>query len=140
MLVFGWHRWKGESGRRYRFNITLTDKGLPSDGGVYVFVRRRFAFFLTPLYAGKAASLKRRLIRHEKWGAAWWSNGATERHVMKIANENDRRRVEEDLVRELHPIMNTALVPRHRNDAPNDKRLRRKWKMRRWFLGKPHTT
>jgi hypothetical protein len=72
MLFFGPHSWRGESGRRYRFKCVLTKQGLPPEGvgGIYVFVRRRFAFFLEPLYVGKAADLRSRLLGHEKWGRA----------------------------------------------------------------------
>ena len=54
MLVFGRHRWNGETGAGYDFNVTLTDRGIPDGGGIYVFVRRRFVFFLKPLYVGKS--------------------------------------------------------------------------------------
>ena len=82
MLIFGWHNWHGETGRSYRFNITLTDKGLPKGGGVYVFVRRRFVFWLEPLYIGKAANFQNRLIGHERWREAWWNRGASSSKIM----------------------------------------------------------
>ena len=58
MIVFGAHPWFGETGRKYKFNVTLTDRGIPNGGGIYIFVRRRFVFFLEPLYIGKATNLK----------------------------------------------------------------------------------
>ena len=64
MLLFGWHVWRGESHARYRFKISLTKNSLPDPGGIYVFVRRRFVFFLEPLYVGKAHSLRGRLLGH----------------------------------------------------------------------------
>jgi excinuclease UvrABC nuclease subunit len=71
MFLFGHRRWRGESGTRYRFKITLTENGLPQDsGGIYVFVRRRLGFILEPLYVGKAANLRGRLVGHEKWARA----------------------------------------------------------------------
>ncbi|MFC7290098.1 GIY-YIG nuclease family protein [Hirschia litorea] len=140
MLIFGLHRWRGETGKKYWFNITLTDKGLPSDPGIYIFVRRYFVFWLKPLYVGKAASLSGRLKGHEKWGRAWWQLGATERHVARFKSEAERRRVEEDLIRGLKPVMNDVHIPRHAFDAPNDKKLLKKWNMRHfWFKRKkPH--
>ncbi|NWG54212.1 MAG: GIY-YIG nuclease family protein [Hydrogenophilaceae bacterium] len=114
MFLFGWHRWKGESGKRYRFKITLTKNGLPKgdDGGIYIFVRRRFVFFLEPIYVGKAANLRSRLMGHEKWGRAFWYYGATERHVHgPIAEEAERRRIEEDLIHGLKPRMNDVEIP-----------------------------
>ena len=132
-ILFGWHTWWGESGRPYRFKITLTPKGLPNDGGIYVFVQRRFVFFLFPLYIGKAANFKSRLIGHERWWEAWWKRGATERHVLVLKKESDRARVEEDLIRRYQPRMNNILVPRGSNDAPNNKRLRFWGSIKRFF-------
>ncbi|MGE0186361.1 MAG: hypothetical protein AB7Q23_11270 [Hyphomonadaceae bacterium] len=81
-------------------------------GGIYVFVRRRWAFFLEPLYVGKAHDLRSRLMGHEKWGRAYWYYGATERYVLgPIRDEVDRRRVEEDLIKGLKPRMNDMEIP-----------------------------
>lgn len=134
MLLFGDHKWRGETGKRYRFSIALTRNDLPREGGIYVFVRRRFVFFLEPLYVGKAHGLLARLVGHEKWGRAYWFYGATERHVMEVATETERRRIEEDLVRGLKPRMNLQMVPTSAKDAPKDPTLRKKWAWRRaWF-------
>ncbi len=114
MFFFGPHSWRGESGRRYRFKCVLTKAGLPQHavGGIYVFVRRRWAFFLEPLYVGKAHNLRSRLMGHEKWARAYWYYGATERYVMgPIRDEVDRRRIEEDLIRGLKPRMNDMEIP-----------------------------
>lgn len=133
MIPFGWHVWRGESGARYRFKITLTKKGLPDTGGVYVFVRRRFVFFMEPLYVGKAAGLRSRLVGHEKWGRAYWYYGATERHVLHIPQERERQIVEEDLIRSLKPRMNDMMVPRGARDLPRSGALRKKWMDRNWM-------
>ncbi len=133
LFLFGWHTWRGESGRPYRFNITLTKRGVPAGGGIYVFVRRRFVFFLKPVYIGKAANLRSRLKGHERWWEAWWKRGATERHLLKVAKESDRIRIEEDLIRRYQPKMNNMLVPRGRDDAPRHPRLRRWWNFKRKF-------
>lgn len=114
MFFFGAHSWKGESGRRYRFKCVLTKQGLPPAGvgGIYVFVRRRWGFFLEALYVGKAHDLRSRLMGHEKWPRAFWYYGATERYVLgPIRDESDRRRVEEDLIRSLKPRMNDVEIP-----------------------------
>jgi hypothetical protein len=117
MLFFGPHSWRGESGRRYRFKCVLTKNGLPPGGvgGVYMFVRRRWAFLLEPLYVGKAHDLRARLLGHEKWARAFWYYGATERYVLgPIRDEVDRRRIEEDLIRGLRPRMNDMEIPEAR--------------------------
>jgi hypothetical protein len=131
-FFFGRHGWTGESGRTYTFKCALTKRAIPDDsGGIYVFVRRRFGFFLKPLYVGKAANLRSRLLGHEKWGKAWWLLGATERHVMRVATEEERRLIEEDLIRGLKPKLNDVQMPRNENDAPNTPELRRSWQWRR---------
>jgi hypothetical protein len=132
-MLFGMRTWRGESGQRYRFKITLTEHGLPKDsGGIYVFVRRRLGFFLEVLYVGKAANLRGRLVGHEKWSKAYWWYGATERHVMRVATETDRRRIEEDLIRGLKPPMNDVMIPNGTRDAPSDAKLRWVWFERNW--------
>ena len=133
MIPFGWHRWRGETGRKYWFNITLTDRNLPDEGGIYVFVRRRFFFFLEPLYVGKAANLRSRLTGHERWSEAWWVHGATERHLMRVKDRRAHVRIEEDLIRGLKPKMNNVYVPRHANDAPNHPKLKKRWQIKRMF-------
>jgi hypothetical protein len=121
MFFFGAHSWRGESGRRYRFKCVLTKQGLPpgGQGGIYIFVRRRWGFFLETLYVGKAHDLRSRLLGHEKWGRAYWYYGATERYVLgPIRDEADRRRIEEDLIRSLKPRMNDVAIPQAKSSAP----------------------
>lgn len=132
MIVFGRHRWNGETGTGYDFNVTLTDNGVPEGGGIYVFVRRRCVFFLRPLYVGKAKSFKSRMFNHERWDEAWWKRGATERHFLSIENGTKRSRVEEDLIRNLKPPMNDEHIPRGKNDAPNDNKLRKEFELPVW--------
>ncbi len=132
--------WRGESGRRYIFKCAWTKNGIPNDsGGIYIFVRRDFAIFAKALYVGKAANLRGRLVGHEKWGTAWWILGATERHVMRVGSEEERRMIEEDLIRGLKPKMNDVCLPRSEDDAPNSEELRRWWMFKRniraWFKG-----
>lgn len=125
MFLFGWHTWRGESRQAYRFKCALTKKGLPHEGvgGIYIFVRRRWVFFLEALYVGKAHDLRNRLMGHEKWPRAFWYYGATERYILHpIPDEIDRRRVEEDLIRGLKPRMNDVEIPQP-NKAP-PKRVR----------------
>lgn len=121
MFLFGSHTWRGESRRRYRFKCVLTKKGLPEAGvgGIYIFVRRRWVFFLETLYVGKAHDLRSRLMGHEKWPRAFWYYGATERYVMgPIRDEVDRRRIEEDLIRGLKPRMNDQEIPQANETKP----------------------
>jgi hypothetical protein len=132
MFLFSAHSWRGESGRRYKFRCVLSKRGLPPEGvgGIYVFVRRRWVFWLEPLYVGKAHDLRSRLLGHEKWGRAYWYYGATERFVLgPIRDERDRRRVEEDLIRGLSPRMNDMEIPdaeRKRTPVSAEMRQRRR--------------
>jgi hypothetical protein len=111
MFLFDHHVWRGESGRLYRFKITLTRHGVPDYGGVYIFVRRRFVFFLKAIYVGKATNFRERLFGHEKFAKAVYDYGVTERHIYRIATEHDRAAVEEDLIRALKPRMNDMMMP-----------------------------
>ena len=133
MFLFGAHTWRGESGARYRFKCVLDKSGLPDHGGIYVMVRRRFAFFMEPLYVGKAHSLRSRLLGHEKWGRAYWYYGATERHILLVNEERERQIIEEDLIRGLKPRMNDMMVPRSARDMPTHGELRKKWMDRNWI-------
>ncbi len=134
MFLFGHHSWRGESGKRYRFRCVLTARGLPPEGvgGIYVFVRRRFVFWMEALYVGKAHDLRSRLLGHEKWGRAYWYYGATERYVLgPITEESERRLVEEDLIRGLTPRMNDQEIPNAaKSDAPSQEGLRLGWAKR----------
>jgi hypothetical protein len=133
MFLFSAHSWRGESGRRYKFRCVLSKRGLPPEGvgGIYVFVRRRWVFWLEALYVGKAHDLRSRLLGHEKWGRAYWYYGATERFVLgPIRDERDRRRVEEDLIRGLAPRMNDVEIPdADRSRAPVDPELRERFRL-----------
>ena len=117
MFLFDHKIWRGDSGRLYRFKITLTRKGIPDYGGVYIFVRRRFVFFLKAIYVGKATNFRERLYGHEKFAKAVYNYGVTERHVYNIATDYDRAAVEEDLIRALKPKMNDVLLPRSQTDG-----------------------
>ena len=127
MFLFRRHRWRGESRASYRFRILLTDKAIANQGGIYIFVRRRYIFWLEPLYVGKAANLKSRLKGHERWPEAYWRGHATEKHVLIEGSEDKRRKIEEDLIRALSPIMNRMLKPNSSEDAPNNPDLAKRW-------------
>ncbi len=126
MIPYGWHVWRGESNRRYRFKITKTLAALPDAGGIYVMVRRTCFFFLSPVYIGKASNLHGRHSKHERWEEAR-RKGASERHYLCIRSENKRQEAEEDLIRYYKPKLNGMLVPRSAKDGPNNARLAKGW-------------
>jgi hypothetical protein len=134
MFLFDHKIWRGDSGRAYRFKITLSRKGIPDYGGVYIFVRRRFVFFLKAVYVGKATNFRERLYGHEKFAKAVFDFGVTERHVYNIATEYDRSAVEEDLIRALKPPMNDVLLPiGERAGAPVHHPVGFGWSLVNWF-------
>jgi predicted GIY-YIG superfamily endonuclease len=133
MFLFDHKIWRGESGRLYRFKVTLTRKGIPDYGGVYIFVRRQFVFFLTAVYVGKATNFRERLYGHEKFAKAVFKYGVTERHVYNIATEYDRAAVEEDLIRRLKPKMNDVMIPRSEADGAVYKKPPFGWAILNWI-------
>lgn len=134
MIPYGWHVWRGESSRRYRFKITKTLDALPDAGGIYVMVRRTAFFFLKPVYIGKASNLQGRLDGHERWEDAR-KKGASERHYLCIRSENKRQKIEEDLIRKYNPKLNNMLKPRDSEDAPNHSSLRSGWMSAKQYYG-----
>ncbi|MEO0606654.1 MAG: GIY-YIG nuclease family protein [Pseudomonadota bacterium] len=134
MIPYGWHVWRGETSRRYRFKITKSIEALPDAGGIYVMVRRTFFFFLKPIYIGKASNLQSRLDDHERWEEAR-KKGASERHYLCIRSENKRQKIEEDLIRKYKPKLNNMLKPRDDEDAPNHASLRSGWMSAKDYYG-----
>ncbi len=137
MIPYGWHVWRGESSRRYRFKITKTIEALPDAGGIYVMVRRTAFFFLKPIYIGKASNLQGRLEGHERWEEAR-KKGASERHYLCIRSENKRQKIEEDLIRRYRPKLNNMLKPRSSEDAPNHASLANGWMSAKEYYGLPY--
>lgn len=134
MIPYGWHVWRGESSRRYRFKITKSLEALPDAGGIYVMVRRSFFFFLKPIYIGKASNLQGRLDGHERWDEAR-KKGASERHYLCIRSENKRQKIEEDLIRRYKPKLNQMLKPNSSEDAPNHASLKTGWMSAKQYYG-----
>jgi hypothetical protein len=134
MFLFDHRIWRGASHRPYRFKVTLTRRGIPDYGGVYIFVRRRFVFFLKAIYVGKATNFRERLYGHEKFARAVFDFGVTERRVYNIATEHDRAAVEEDLIRALKPPMNDMMMPEgERQGAPVHRPVGFGWSIANWF-------
>ncbi|MEM7329901.1 MAG: GIY-YIG nuclease family protein [Pseudomonadota bacterium] len=136
MIPYGWHVWRGETNRRYRFKITKSVEALPDAGGIYVMVRRTFFFWLKPIYIGKASNLLNRHSEHERWPEAR-KKGASERHYLCVRSESKRRRIEEDMIRKYKPKLNNMLKPRSSEDAPNHEGLRNGWMSAREYYGLP---
>lgn len=129
--------WRGESNELYRFMVRRNLDYVPAYSGIYIFARRRFIFFIKPLYVGKAKHLWDRIDGHDRWEEAQ-SLGANEIHI-RHADEVKLDRIEEDLIRHLKPKLNDIHMPRSDCDAPNHEQLRPKWMCAQeyWSLNDP---
>jgi len=134
MIPYGWHVWRGESNRRYRFKITKSIEALPDAGGIYVMVHRTLFFFLHPVYIDKASNLQNRHNAHERWHEAR-KKGASERHYLCIRSESKRSKFEEDLIRRYKPKLNRMLKPSSSEDAQNQKDLKSGWMSAKEYWG-----
>lgn len=101
-------RWLG-----YDFDIYypqtnwLTDKG-----GVYIFAKQLGEpNSWGPLYVGKATIFADRLGNHERWPEAVTPHGATHIHTLVVDSALERGLIEQALITEYNPPMNTLLTP-----------------------------
>ena len=125
-MLSGRHSWRGESGDSWRFSIAGTDEDIPDAGGIYIMVKRNWWFQRRAVYIGKASNLHSRLVGHER-GPDAKKKGATRRHYLCVSSENTRQQIEEDLIRQYMPALNTVLIPKDHCDAPNHAALKRRW-------------
>ena len=103
--------WGNLSGAPYRFwFVDLSLKGLISQSGVYMFVRRANQVW-QPVYVGIADDLPTRLNGHERWAEAV-AIGATHLVARGQAALADRQKAEQDLIGYWNPPLNTH----HRTD------------------------
>lgn len=79
-------------------------------GGIYIFAKRSSPTTWTALYIGKASSFKGRLANHERLPEALRA-GATHIHAMCVSTEQERARVEQELIKCFDPPLNTQYRP-----------------------------
>lgn len=100
------HQWQGKSGRWYPHSIVTQKQQLFDCMAIYVMVRRNSDFSVTPLYIGKADSLRTRFMSHEKVEPAF-RLGANELHVHLLAqSESELLATEKDLIEGQNPELN----------------------------------
>ena len=100
---------KGASGNNYDFTALTGDADLGGGGGVYIFTKRSETtdgvLSYTPLYIGQTQSFSDRLPNHEKWACAL-RNGVDSICILRHADEQTRRNIETDLLRNGTPVCN----------------------------------
>ena len=100
----------GDSGYQYIFQVYPIGTGFKDIGGVYIFTKRevntlgRVTHNL--LYIGQSNLLPKRLTRlHPKWDAVLRNRGNCI-CVHSKSNNQDRNRIESDLIRKYKPPLN----------------------------------
>lgn len=107
----------GKSGTKYPFNVYPITEECPSESGIYVFSKReqtQTGFNQTPIYIGMAKSFEARFYNHHK-GDCIDRNGANCICLMQVKDENQRARIEQDLLN-AYPtkcnLVNNPITPR----------------------------
>ena len=74
--------------------------------GIYIFARQSDEGWY-PIYVGQADSFKARLTKnHEHWDDAI-RGGATHIHARSVSKQDERDRLEKELIHSLQPALNT---------------------------------
>lgn len=108
--------WQGASGRWYEFEVARAQRDWAATGGVYMFVKPNEPnpyLWGGPvcLFLAKTDDFSVALARHEMWQAAQ-NLGAAEIHLLSIADEQPRMRVEKDILEAQTPILNRNMLRR----------------------------
>lgn len=90
----------GASGAVYTFTIWPLNTPFPATGGVYLILKQNIV-----LYVGQTGDLSERFDSHHK-EPCWRRNQADRMAVLFVTGENDRLRIETDLIRSYHPVCN----------------------------------
>ena len=103
----------GVSGRQYIFQVYPIGTEFKDVGGVYIFTKREInsndGVTHNLLYIGRSNSLPGRLTRlHHKWDAVLRNSGNCV-CIYSEANDSDRNRIEEDLIRRYLPPLNKRI-------------------------------
>ena len=103
----------GASGHQYIFQVYPIGTEFKDIGGVYIFTRREInslgGVAHNLLYIGRSNSLPRRLTRlHHKWDAILRNRGNCI-CVYSEFNDQNRNRIEDDLIRKYRPPLNMKI-------------------------------
>jgi hypothetical protein len=105
--------WQGASGRWYVFDVARAKRVWEPLGGIYMFVKpgdqpTMEAGGPVCLFLAATDSFAESLHRHDIWGAAN-ALGASEVHLLEIADGAKRAQVEQDLLKSHTPVLNRQL-------------------------------
>jgi excinuclease UvrABC nuclease subunit len=101
-------RWTSKTGVAFQFHVLEYSADWKDVGGIYMFCGRNANGTWIPHYIGKCESFKSRLSGHDKWEPAQRA-GATHVLATMIGTDASRTQLEELLIRELQPQLNTLL-------------------------------
>ena len=107
------YSWQGASGRWYEFDVAKAKRAWDHAGGIYMFVKPSECAtgeWGGPicLFVAKTHDFSSSLERHDMWAAAD-QLGAKEIHLLHIADEQTRMRVERDIIEAQVPLLNRQL-------------------------------
>ena len=97
--------WQAPDGCTLHFGVYQHEGQWNHVSGIYMFCRQESNGSYTPIYIGKAASLKDRLPLHEQWNPAV-RKGAGSVHAAVVPQERDRDYFERCLIQEFGPELN----------------------------------
>ena len=90
----------GASGAVYTFVLWPLNSQFPASGGVYLILKQNIV-----LYVGQTGDLSERFDSHHK-KPCWRRHQADRMAVLCVTGENDRLRIETDLIRSYNPVCN----------------------------------
>lgn len=90
------------------FDAHSPDANWNEVSGIYIMAKRQLNGSWHPLYIGQAKSFKDRLSNHEQWPSAR-RLGATHILAAVVGRQEDRDRIERDLIQSTQPQLNTQL-------------------------------
>ncbi len=108
--------WQGASGRWYEMDVVRAKRAWDATGGVYMFVKPGDGHMMeaggpVSLYVASTHSFEEALSRHEMWQPAQ-QLGAAEIHLIAVADDALRAKVEKDLLDAQTPILNRQMLRR----------------------------
>lgn len=92
----------------YEFFVYVPETTWNNVSGIYIFAGLNFENQWIPYYIGQCDSFQSRIPSHEKWDRAR-SLGATHIHARNVPLQEDRDRIEEELILAYRPTLNDQL-------------------------------
>jgi hypothetical protein len=114
----------GRSGASYEFTVYLNHLRWRRWQGLYMFARLDLFGATKIFYIGESFCLHTRLQNHERWAEAR-KRGATHVFVRECARYDVRLKEEKDLIKALHPKLNSVHRLSVMDTLPEEERRRR---------------